>query len=93
MRRTKRREIIDDAVKTAEAKKKESLLEIKEESIKTKNELEREIKGTTELNYSAMRSVYFPKKKLWIRRSEAIEKREASFTAKEEQLKKRESES
>ena len=30
----KAREIIDDAVKTAEAKKKESLLEIKEESIK-----------------------------------------------------------
>ncbi|WP_338136364.1 Rnase Y domain-containing protein, partial [Bifidobacterium pullorum] len=37
---TKAREIIDDAVKTAEAKKKESLLEIKEESIRTKNELE-----------------------------------------------------
>ena len=46
MRRAKRSEIIDDAVKTAEAKKKEALLEIKEESIKTKNELEREIKGT-----------------------------------------------
>ena len=39
---TKAREIIDDAVKTAEAKKKESLLEIKEESIKNKNELEKE---------------------------------------------------
>ncbi len=38
----KAREIIDDAVKTAEAKKKESLLEIKEESIKNKNELEKE---------------------------------------------------
>ena len=36
----KAREIIDDAVKTAEAKKKESLLEMKEESIKNKNELE-----------------------------------------------------
>ena len=41
---TKAREIIDDAVKTAEAKKKESLLEIKEESIKNKNELEKETK-------------------------------------------------
>ena len=38
---SKAREIIDDAVKTAEAKKKESLLEIKEESIKNKNELPR----------------------------------------------------
>ena len=38
----KAREIIDDAVKTAETTKKEALLEVKEESIKTKNELERE---------------------------------------------------
>lgn len=41
---SKAREIIDDAVKTAEAKKKESLLEIKEESIKNKNEIEKETK-------------------------------------------------
>lgn len=40
----KAREIIDDAVKTAETKKKESLLEIKEESIRNKNELEKETK-------------------------------------------------
>ena len=40
----KARAIIDDAIKTAEATKKESLLEVKEESIKTKNELERETK-------------------------------------------------
>ena len=33
------REIIDEALKTAEATKKEALLEVKEESIKTKNEL------------------------------------------------------
>lgn len=38
------REIIDDAVKTAEAAKKEALLEVKEESIKTKNDLEKETK-------------------------------------------------
>ena len=38
------REIIDDALKTAEAAKKEALLEVKEESIKTKNELEKETK-------------------------------------------------
>jgi hypothetical protein len=40
----KAREIIDDAIKTAEATKKESLLEVKEESIKAKNELEKETK-------------------------------------------------
>ena len=40
----KAREIIDDAIKTAEAKKKEALLEAKEENLKTKNELDKEIK-------------------------------------------------
>ena len=34
----KAREIIDDALKTAETKKRESLLEVKEESIRAKNE-------------------------------------------------------
>ena len=38
------RKIIDDALKEAEAKKRESLLEIKEESIRSKNELDKEIK-------------------------------------------------
>jgi len=36
------RTIIDDALKSAESKKKEAMLEIKEESIKAKNELEKE---------------------------------------------------
>ena len=37
----KARGIIDDAVKTAEEKKRESMLEIKEESIKAKNDLDK----------------------------------------------------
>ena len=85
----KAREIIDDAVKTAEAKKKESLLEIKEESIKNKNELERESKERrSELQRYEKRVL--SKEEALDKRSEAIEKREASFTAKEEQLKQRE---
>ena len=40
----KAREIIDEAVKTAETKKREALLEAKEENIKAKNELDKEIK-------------------------------------------------
>lgn len=85
----KAREIIDDAVKTAEAKKKESLLEIKEESIKNKNELERESKERrSELQIYEKRVL--SKEEALDKRSEAIEKREASFTAKEEQLKQRE---
>ena len=85
----KAREIIDDAVKTAEAKKKESLLEIKEESIKNKNELEKETKERrSELQRYEKRVL--SKEEALDKRSEAIEKREASFTAKEEQLKQRE---
>ena len=85
----KAREIIDDAVKTAEAKKKESHLEIKEESIKNKNELERESKERrSELQRYEKRVL--SKEEALDKRSEAIEKREASFTAKEEQLKQRE---
>ena len=40
----KAREIIDEALKAAEGKKREAMLEVKEESIRTKNELDREIK-------------------------------------------------
>ena len=85
----KAREIIDDAVKTAEAKKKESLLEIKEESIKNKNELERESKERrSELQRYEKRVL--SKEEALDKKSEAIERREAGFTAKEEELKQRE---
>ena len=38
----KARNIIDEALKTAETKKREALLEAKEESLRTKNEVEKE---------------------------------------------------
>ena len=83
------REIIDDAVKTAEAKKKESLLEIKEESIKTKNELEKETKERrAELQRYEKRVL--TKEESLDKKSDAIERREAAFTAKEEHLRQRE---
>ena len=44
MQRQKQEKSSDDAVKTAETTKKEALLEVKEESIKTKNDLEKETK-------------------------------------------------
>ena len=40
----KSREIIDEALKVAETKKKEALLEAKEENLKARNELEKETK-------------------------------------------------
>ena len=85
----KAREIIDDAVKTAETKKKESLLEIKEESIRNKNELEKETKERrSELQRYEKRVL--SKEETLDKKSEAIERREAGFTAKEEELKQRE---
>ena len=83
------REIIDDAVKTAEAKKKESLLEIKEESIKNKNELEKETKERR-LELQRYEKRVLSKEETLDKKSEAIERREAGFTAKEEELRQRE---
>ena len=40
----KSREIIDDALKTAESKKREALLEVKEEEVRSKERLDKEIR-------------------------------------------------
>ena len=86
---TRAREIIDDALKTAETTKKEALLEVKEESIKTMNELEKETKERrSELQRYEKRVL--SKEEALDKRSEAIEQREANFTAREEQIKQRE---
>lgn len=79
------REIIDEAVKTAETKKREALLEAKEETIKTKNELDKEIKERrNEIQRNERRIVQ--KEENLDKKLEAMEKREASFTVKEEEL-------
>ena len=83
----KARGIIDDAVKTAEAKKRESMLEIKEESIKAKNDLDKEIKERrNEISRNERRIVQ--KEENLDKKLESIEKREASYAVKEEELKK-----
>ena len=85
------RQIIDDAVKTAEDKKLESMLEIKEESIKAKNDLDKEIKERrNEIQKNERRIVQ--KEENLDRKLEAIEKREAGFAAKEETLNKQKEE-
>lgn len=86
---SKAREIIDDAVKTAESRKKEALLEVKEESIKTKNALERETKERrNELQRYEKRVL--SKEETVDKRLEAIENRENKYAHREEQLKNRE---
>ena len=85
------REIIDDAVKTAETKKRESMLEIKEESIRAKNELDKEIKERRkEIQRNESRIVQ--KEENLDKKLEAIEKREANFAAKEEELNRQKAE-
>ena len=85
------RKIIDDALKTAETKKREALLEVKEESLKTKNDLEKETRERrSELQRYEKRVL--SKEEAVDKKADAIEKREAGLTAKEEELRKKSSE-
>lgn len=85
------RAIIDEAVKTAETKKREALLEVKEESIKTKNELDREIKDRRAEIQRNERRVEQKEANL-DKKLESIERREQSFAAKEEDIKRQRAE-
>ncbi len=84
---SKAREIIDEALKTAETKKREALLEVKEESIKTKNELDKEIKERRAEAQRFERRIQQKEENI-DKKADAIEKKEASLAAKEESLNK-----
>ena len=85
----KARSIIDEALKTAETKKREALLGIQEESLKAKNDLERETKERrNELQKMEKRLV--SKEESLERKADAIERRESEYTAKEAELRKKE---
>ncbi len=82
---TRARDIIDEAIKTAESKKKEALLEAKEENLKTKNELDKEIKERrSEVQRYEKRVLN--KEEAVDRKAEALDKKENSIKAKEEAL-------
>ena len=84
----KSREIIDEALKTAETKKREALLEAKEESIKTKNELEKETRERrAELQRYERRVL--SKEENVEKKADALEKREAGLLTREEVLTKK----
>ena len=74
----KAREIIDDALKSAEAKKREGLLEVKEESIRAKNELDKEIKERRAEVQRFERRVS-RKRKTWTRRRMPLRRRNPCF--------------
>ncbi|MCI8634854.1 MAG: ribonuclease Y [Eubacterium sp.] len=87
----KAREIIDEAVKAAETKKRETLLEVKEETIKSKNDLDKEIRDRrAEIQRNERRIVQ--KEENLDKKLDAIEKREAGFLAREEELNRQKAE-
>ncbi|MGL4363267.1 MAG: ribonuclease Y [Cellulosilyticaceae bacterium] len=74
----KARKIIDDAIKTGEAKKRELLLEAKEENIKARDELNKEVKERRgELQQLERRL---------LQKEESLDKKNVVFEQKEEQL-------
>ncbi len=85
------REIIDEALKTAETRKREAMLEVKEESMKTRNELEKETKERRAELQRYERRVLSKEESL-DKKTEAIERREAGFAAREAQREKKRAE-
>jgi len=77
----KSRKIIDDAIKAGEAKKREILLEAKEENIKLKNELDKEVRERrNELQQLEKRLVH---------KEENLDKKNSAIEQKEEQLQRK----
>ena len=75
------RTVIDDAIKSAEAKKREMMLESKEENIQAKNELEQEVRER--------RSELQQLERRLIQREETLDKRAMNFDDKEDALAKK----
>lgn len=84
----KARTIIDEALKTAEEKKRESMIEVKEETIKAKNELDRELKERRNEQARSERRIQ-QKEESIDKKTEAIERREQSLAQREDNLNKK----
>ena len=83
----KARNIIDEALRTAETKKREALLEAKEEAIRTKNEIEHESKERrAEIQRYEKRVL--SKEEILDKKSDALEKKEAKLNVKIAELDK-----
>ncbi len=83
----KAREIIDEALKTAEAKKREALLDAKEENLRIKNDFDKEMKERRN-EVQRMEKRVLSKEENLDRKVEQIEKKESSLAAKEASLEK-----
>ena len=83
----KAREIIDDALKTAETKKREALLEAKEENLKAKNDLDKEVKERR-AEVQRYEKRVLGKEETLDKKLDALEKREAKMNAREASFEK-----
>ena len=82
------KEIIDEAIRTAESKKREALLEAKEENMRAKNELEKESRDRRrELQHMEKRILN--REESLDKKSEQLERREQSLADREDNLKKK----
>lgn len=81
----KAREIIDEAIKAADAKKREASLEVKEETIKARHDFEKETKERrAELQKYEQRVL--SKEETVEKKATALERKEQSLTAKEKNI-------
>lgn len=87
----KAREIIDEALKQAETKKREGMIELKEETLKSKNDLEQETRERrSELQRLEKRVL--AREEAAERKAEVLEKRENHLASREDKLNKRQAE-
>ncbi len=85
----KARGIIDDALKTAEAKKREALIEAKEENLRNKNEMEKELRDRrNELQKYEKRVL--SKEESIDKKADNLERRENDLNSRENEIKKKE---
>ena len=85
----KARTIIDEAIKTADSKKREALLEVKEETLRARNELDKETKDRrTELQKYEKRVL--AKEESVDKKADAVEKREQDYTVRVNRLQEKE---
>ena len=85
------RKIIDEALKSVEDTKREKLLEVKEESLRARNDLDKEVRERRAEVQRSERRVQ-QKEENVEKRSDAIEKRETGLNAREEALAKKSAE-
>ena len=87
----KARSIIDDAIKQAETSKRESMIEIQEQSLQARNEVEKELKERRAEISKQERRIQ-SKEDVLDKKTDAMEKREADYAAKENALNRKQKE-